>query len=406
MAHDTSAPAVHTTLDARAAGAPSQQFISVGAAARRLGLHRSTLNLAIRRGLIVPDLITAGGHARFSDITLDTYAERLRHAPATSASPADASASSSLVEKLEWTLAEPSGAKQALERSLRDLQESFPGFIRFSVIERVPTESAAAPPISVAAQLGHTPELLQRFLEMYQRVPFATQRVLGSGEALYVEDTARQVVRESGTALLGRQAGHRAFASLPLALGNRIVGALGLASPEPFAFAGRIKDFLQETAQEAALLVGYHQRMERQREWTSAVGAFAQARLGLAGAGRDGAAPTPASAPGAITPLERLALAFVRAHDAEEVCVLGAGADIPPHSQALCALMQRLDPDHPRLRAEWSDARGDLHGIALLAPGGAMVAAGALWRAEAALRIEEGEAALLTMLGICALSAR
>ena len=62
---------------------PYTGLIASGAAAIRLGLHRSSLYLAIKRGLITPDLITRGGHARFSEATLDAYAEQLRHTFAT-----------------------------------------------------------------------------------------------------------------------------------------------------------------------------------------------------------------------------------------------------------------------------------------------------------------------------------
>jgi hypothetical protein len=145
--------------------------------------------------------------------------------------------------------------------------------------------------------------------------------------------------------------------------------------------------------------------MEGQREWMSAVGAMAQAQLDLTNmstAGDD----APASTARSGAALERLARAFLRAHHAKEVCAQGAGLFLPPRSEPLCTLLRRLDADHPRLQAQWSDARGQFHAVALRAPGGEPVMAGAVWAAEAGLSMEEGEAALLTLLGVCALGAR
>ncbi len=402
MAHHLSAPMTRPMFGG--ASAQKSRLISVGEAASRLGLHRSTLNLAIRRGLITPDLITAGGHARFSDATLDSYAERLRHAFATSASSSD-TAASSLACRLEQTLAEPAGARLALEQTLRNLRERCPDFTRLCVIERLSASPASASSIAIRAQLGHTSQTLRRFLDMYPRVSMVTHRTLSSGEAIYVEDTMRQVVRESGTALLARRTGIRAVASAPLVFDNAVIGALDVASPHPVAFNERVRGPLQETAQEAALLLGYHQRMERQREWMSAVGALAQAQLDLLGLNNPGD-ETNASPARSGAALERLAQAFLRAHNAEEVCAQGAGLFLPPCSEPLRTLLQRLDADHPRLLVEWSDARGQFHALALRAPGSTPVMAAAVWRAEAAPCMQEREAALLTLLGVCALGAR
>ena len=118
---------------------PSTPLIASGAAALRLGLHRSTLYLAIKRGLITPDLITSGRHARFSEATLDAYAEQLRHTFATRPS------STLKLRHLLLALGNGASAEPPLLESLRQIQRRLPAFTALGIVEpsRPPLTSLA-----------------------------------------------------------------------------------------------------------------------------------------------------------------------------------------------------------------------------------------------------------------------
>jgi len=246
---------------------PSTRLIASGAAALRLGLHRSTLYLAIKRGLITPDLITAGGHARFSDETLAVYAAHLRHAFATRPSGAP------LLQNLRHAVSMATGAEPPLLESLRQIQRALPAFTTLGVVEPA-APRADTPAYRIAAQIGISSALMERFRLLYGRVSLSVPLVLASGEPIYLDDASRQPPRTAGTALLLRMAAHRAYAVLPLILGNRVRGTLGVSSSEPFAFTAQTRDLLGDVAMELALLLRYQQQDERQRAWLNAVSEY------------------------------------------------------------------------------------------------------------------------------------
>jgi hypothetical protein len=57
--------------------ASDEQMFAAQAAAELLGIHRSTLYLAVRKSKLIPDAYTPGGHARFRWETLERFRERL-----------------------------------------------------------------------------------------------------------------------------------------------------------------------------------------------------------------------------------------------------------------------------------------------------------------------------------------
>lgn len=58
--------------------AESEQLLTTGQTARRLGLSASTLQRYVKAGLIEPDLVTAGGHYRFDPESVRRQLRALR----------------------------------------------------------------------------------------------------------------------------------------------------------------------------------------------------------------------------------------------------------------------------------------------------------------------------------------
>jgi hypothetical protein len=202
-----------------------------------------------------------------------------------------------------------------------------------------------------------------------------------------------------------RSASHRAYAVLPLIVGNRVRGAFGVSSPEAFAFTSQIRDLLGDMAAELALFLRYQQQDRRQREWLNAVSEY----VGF---------HTDASASGVVPSeamirkrkrLAHLAHAFLETYDAEDICVQGPTQTLAPRTAALRAIAARVDAERPIVIETRSDATGTLRVIALrVEMAGSDLVVGALWRESSTgtsvLGIQQQEAALMTLASVCALS--
>ena len=177
---------------------PSTPLIASGAAALRLGLHRSTLYLAIKRGLITPDLITSGRHARFSEATLDAYAEQLRHTFATRPS------STLKLRHLLLALGNGASAEPPLLESLRQIQRRLPALTALGIVEPV-TPTTDEPGYRIVAQIGVSSAIMERYRRLYGRVNLSIPHVLATGEPIYLDDASRQPPHASGNCLTAAQ---------------------------------------------------------------------------------------------------------------------------------------------------------------------------------------------------------
>jgi GAF domain-containing protein len=405
-------PADHLDLDLQLDGRgkdwrpnsmpPFTGLIASGAAALRLGLHRSSLYLAIKRGLITPDLITPGGHARFSEATLDAYTEQLRHTFATRPSSALKGQNPLLA------LRNAAGAEPSLLESLRQIQRRFPAFTTLGIVEPVPP-SADSPGYRIAAQIGISSAVMERFRRLFGRVSLSVPLVLARGEPVYLDDARRQPPRASGTALLLRMASHRAYAVLPLIVGNRVRGTFGVSSPEPFAFTAQTRDLLSDMAAELALLLRYQQQDNRQRAWLNAVSEYVGFHTVTSASGVESSEAIARKS----NPLAHLAHAFLETYDAEDICVHGPTQTLASRTAALRDIAARVDAERPIVIETRSDAIGTLRVIALhVEMAGSHLAVGALWRVASrgisgeigAPIIGQHEAALMTLAGVCTLS--
>ena len=302
----------------------------------RLGLHRSSLYLATKRGLITPDLITPGGHARFSEATLDAYAEQLRHTFATRPSR------TLTLQNPLLALGNEVGAEPLLLDSLRHIQRRFPDFTALGIVEPV-TPTADEPGYRIVAQIGVSSVIMERYRRLYGRVNLSIPRVLATGEPIYLDDASRQPPRASGTALLLRMASHRASAVLPLIVGNHVRGTFGVSSSEPFAFTAQTRDLLRDMAAELALLLRYQQQDNWQRAWLNAVSEYVGFHTD---AEASGIAPSAAMIR-KPNPLAQLAHAFLETYDAEDICVQGPAQTLAPRTAALRAIAARVDAESP-----------------------------------------------------------
>ena len=185
--------------------------------------------------------------------------------------------------------------------------------------------------------------------------------MLARGEPIYLDDASRQPPLASGTALLLRMASHRAYAVLPLIVGNRVRGTVGASSPEPFAFTAQTRGLLTDMAAEVALLLRYQQQDNRQREWLNAVSEYVGFHTDTSASGVESSAAMVRKP----NPLAHLAHAFRETYDAEDIYVQGPTQTLAPHTAALRAIAARVDAERPIVIETRSDATGTLRVIAL-----------------------------------------
>lgn len=213
-------------------------------AAKALGLHRSTINVAVRKRLLIPDERTPGGHLRFCRATLDAFRERLTAGPATG-NGAATNAVCLLAELCDLVAREVSldllGAHVVAE-----LPRALPG-IEMCAIARVAAESQdrLAPQIIASSQLPD--EVWSRFEQLKTTFRFAITTVLRTLRPEYCEDTSAAALH-TGTLELRQMWALGSYAALPAIAAGRSVGALVCAGPTPRQFTDDDRALLSAVA--------------------------------------------------------------------------------------------------------------------------------------------------------------
>ncbi len=176
-------------------------------AAEFLGIHRSTLHLAVAHNVLVPDAHTPGGHVRFRRETLDEFTARLHCEPATSRSQ--------LMCELVETLDDPEGDIAFCHRAFARIRQAIPAFTMCAVALSTPTpdDPHAIQPL---VQEGFPEHLAPQYMAMRPRMEFATTTALRTHEPELCEDISRKRALRMGTSSLLRRGELRCFAIIPI----------------------------------------------------------------------------------------------------------------------------------------------------------------------------------------------
>lgn len=386
----------------RASETPEEHLYGAQEAADFLGVHRSTLHLAVKRALLTPDSYTPGGHMRFRRETLDAYAAHLARQPATS--------SAHLLSHLARTLVLPDAAEAICRLAFSSIHHAVPALTMFGVAMRRPTTADPHALVHLTQQ-GFVPRLYDAYTQLRPNLDFAVNAVVRTGEPEICEDTTHTEALRLGTERLVRRGGLGAYAILPLRHGDDTLGVLVAASRRRHRFPSGEVSFLQSVADDLAVALVCHDLMARRdaalgsataltrralelrAELPAPAEAAERERAQLAGLGellalfeeRSGAA------------LAGVATQGARAPQAVRVgIVMGPDREQPPRVKRLRTLLGRVlqgpvhagNPVSPAAsavrRERWSDADG-LHSVLALSlplPHGGCVAAGATWRGE------------------------
>lgn len=213
-------------------GAEREHLYGTQQAAKLLGLHRSTINVAVHRRLLIPDERTPGGHLRFRRATLDAFRERLAGCPATGGGVATAPLR--LLADLCALLARNATPEELATRVAAGVPRALPG-ITMCTVARVVAEPDDRLAPRVIAQSRLPDEVLARFEQLKTTFKFAVTTVLRTLSPEYCEDTGAAPLH-TGTLELQRIWPLGSYAALPMVAGERAVGALICSGPAPRHF--------------------------------------------------------------------------------------------------------------------------------------------------------------------------
>lgn len=223
-------------------------------AAKLLGLHRSTINVAVRKRLLIPDERTPGGHLRFRRATLEAFRERLAARPATG--DGATAAALHLLADLCGLLARNAAPELLAERIVAGLPHALPG-IEMCTVARVVAqpEDRLAPRILARTQLPD--EVWARFEQLKTTFKFALTTVLRTLSPEYCQDTSAAPLH-TGTLELTRIWSLGSYAALPVVAGEGAVGALICAAPAPRLFTEHDRALLGALADLLSVALAHH----------------------------------------------------------------------------------------------------------------------------------------------------
>jgi excisionase family DNA binding protein len=367
---------------------PPERLLSTTQAAHALGVHRSSLHLAIKNNVLAPDLVTQGGHYRFSRATLESYAERIVHAPLTT--------NADLLALLPRIITLPDGKERLCRYTFAAVERRISDMTAFVVVESQPSSDRRIRP-HITTSLRFPRTILDQFIATYGKQDMTTARVLATGEPFYCDNVRTQFIPYSGSQLLNRRSPYQAYAILPLSIGDEVFGTLGVCSRIPHVFAPDEKTLLEKDAQSLAIALMCHNAVWARQSHAIALTALLKVSFDYR------VRPARRRSPH-TEQTEVLLRVFQKETGAEETFVAGVESRLAPQSKGARRLAERIIGGEPVAVAQWEGEQGTLVGVAIAIPHGDAypLALGGVWRG--ALGESADYAALLyTLAGAYAL---
>ncbi|HLJ80040.1 MAG TPA: GAF domain-containing protein [Ktedonobacterales bacterium] len=331
-------------------GAAGEQWYGAQEAARFLGVHRSTLNIAVRQGLIAPDQLTPGGHARFRRETLAAYRVHLTDSAATSREGVMAPAR--VLAEVAHLLTAPTKLEQVASAVVEGIRRALPGVDMCCVSVRS-GDPADRNRMRLLAQHGFPHWIFTDYSRYRSMFRFATTTALQTLEAQFCEDATRDAVF-SGTAHLFRSLRLGAYAVQPIMWNNEALGTIACIYQHAHPFDDAERTFLRGVADELASAL---QNSDQLQQLTSDL---SHAQLLMRHALLLRADPTARVTfdDGNEQPEtcgQVMGTLFQHLTGAREVCALGFGKDLPTSNLHLLDLACRACAGDEMAHDEWSE---------------------------------------------------
>jgi excisionase family DNA binding protein len=365
----------------------ADKLVGANEAARFLGIHRSTLHQAVKNGVITPDLVTQGGHFRFSRATLDTFAVRIAREPVTTLSE--------LLPELTTTLGAPDGRRALCLKAYERISHALPDLTVFAVLG-LKLHARSLLDLEVVASVGFPDWYLPELTANVERKDYEVKSVLRTLRPRYFDDTATAPDLRRPTRLLAHRGALHALAILPLTQDGEARGVLAVGSLHARKFRTPDIAFLQNTADELAIALACHDYMDSARAQILTSGALMREALRLRA---DSCAPEqPARRIASLVELLR------EATGADAVSLTAPGVDLASREETR-ALMRRVSRRESTAITRWGAPGVETTAIAALAPLNTRtnLVVVAEWTSEI-IRQQEFEALLYVFAAACAIA--
>lgn len=335
-------------------------------AADFLGIHRSTLHLAVRRLKLIPDSYTPGGHARFRRETLERFSERLALDSATGGDGSMTRAIASAVASLSHSTALEPVCDAVVDATLA----ACPGFEGCMVLAY--NDESQRGSFQLVASRGVPKQLAMeyRWRRRQPGVEFITSTAAQRQTRFLCGDLQSPDVDvpEAGLQAL-TSAGWRSCAVMPCVYDRQTLGLLVGLGRTPCGFTEPEVATLANLADVATVALRRWMRDEAAQRQTETIGALMRRRQALAGRAADDDIST-----------------------LRQICQQGARAKlvrewgISPESQSetpapLAELLRAAATADAPQRAEWTEHEGAAIALATPTPDG-RAAVGAIWRRQ------------------------
>jgi hypothetical protein len=347
--------------------AENDRLYSSHVAAEFLGIHRSTLHLAVRKSKLTPDAYTPGGHARFRRETLQQFSDRLALDSATGGDGSIARALSGAVS----TLSHITDLEPVCEVVVDAALTACPSYVASIALEC--RDDCAREEFRVVASRGVQERLIldYNWLRRHPGVDFISSLVARNGERLLIPDihADEQSVPE-GTRSLFARAGWRSAAVLPCVSDGQTIGLLiclgrvtcSLCDPEIAA--------LEQLADVMTVALRRWRRDDATKRQTEAMSELIFLAQACAARGRRD---------GDLLALRRICQQGARAKQVCEWNPRGESTGEAP--EPLANLLRATAAEGVPQRAEWNGDEGVTIALATPVPSdGSRAAVGAIWR--------------------------
>lgn len=271
----------------RGRGAPLEQtrdsddhrLFAAHAAADMLGIHRSTLYLAVRSGKLTPDVFTPGGHARFSLETLHRFSERLAHSPATGGETHSTHWLGNAIASLSHYHALQPVGEAIVEAAL----ESIPVFDTCLALYYPEGRPREMPQLAAAKGLTRELSTHYHWLRRHPGLEFVTNIGSRLGARLVVSD-ARAGFADipEGTLRLLTDAGFRSCVTVPCDYDGATLGYLAGLGRLPCAFTDAELEMMESLADVLTAALRRSRRDEAIRAQVNGMGMLMRCALSAA----------------------------------------------------------------------------------------------------------------------------
>lgn len=344
-------------------GAAREQWYGAQDAARFLGIHRSTLNAAVRQGLIVPDQFTPGGHARFRQETLEAYRTHLAEAAA--ASREGALAPARVLAEVAHLLVAPAQLEQVAGAVVESIRHALPGVVMCCIAARTGDASDRFR-MRVLAQHGFPHWIFTDYSRYRSTFRFATIAALQSLEPQVREDCARETLF-GGTARLFRLVPLGAYAVQPIVWGSEALGVIVCVYQHPHVFDETERMLLQGVGDELAAALQNTGQLQHVTSNLAHAHALMRHALRLRADPAARVAPFAGGEPPGM-PAQAMGELFRRLTGARAVCALGFGVDLATTDAHLLDLACQACAGDEMAYAEWNESGALYTGIGASVP--------------------------------------